>query len=349
LHRTPWTSARGALALALAWLSPGTAWAEDPPRETFRFVWVRAENADGCPSDVEMAKAVTQRLGWPALSERGPRSIEGVVQHDGDVWEVRIYLRDANGTLEGSRTLRAQSPTCTPVEQAASLAIALTIDSDAALPAPVATSLPPALPESTPPAPTPAPTPPPADAPRTPRASHPVTPVPHTAGWAAVAFRGVASAGLLPSVAPGVALAAELPVHAFVHATGGLLYLPEQRTSDARFAFGMTAAWLGGCLLPVDLSRAKLSLCAKAEGGAIHAVDLALAPLQPGDRAWVAGSVEGVMRLRLAGPLLAEIGGDFVVPFTRDRFVLEPQPATTVFQQGAIAGVFFVGAGMLFP
>jgi hypothetical protein len=332
----------GLLGIALAWLSPCAARADDASGETFRFVWVRAENAEGCSSDAEMARAVTERLGRLAFSEKGARSIEGVVQHEGDVWEVRIYLRDARGSLQGSRTLRAQGPTCAPVEAAASLAIALAIDSEAA--SPVAASaaapvppVPPAVPRSV--------TPPPEHKPPALSAAPP----PRVAGWGAVTFRGLASAGLLPSLAPGLALAAELPVRGAMHAAGGMLYLPEQRTSDAGFAFGMTAAWLGGCFLPVDLARTSLSLCAMAEGGAIHAVVLSLSPLSPGDRPWVAGSVEAVLRLRPAGPLLAEIGGDFIVPFTRDRFVLEPQPATTVFRQGPVAGTLFVGAGMLFP
>jgi hypothetical protein len=333
------------------WLRVGAARADEPSGEPFRFVWVRAENADGCSSDAQMASAVSKRLGRTAFSDHGTRSIEGVVHHDGDVWEAYIYLRDAKGNLEGSRALRARSPTCAPIEAAASLAIALTIDSEAALGSPVSAAAQPALPEPVTPPPAASATPTtcaPAAAVRTPPLL-PATPPPQPTRWGVVAFRVAASVGLLPSVSPAFALAAQRQIHAAVHATAGLLYLPEQQASDGRFAFGMTAGWLGACVVPVDVARTSWSLCVKAEGGGIHPVVRALEPLSPGERPWVAGSVETVLRGRIAGPLLAEVGADLVVPFTRDRFVLEPPPATTVFQQAKVAGAFFIGVGMLFP
>lgn len=163
-----------------------------------------------------------------------------------------------------------------------------------------------------------------------------------------VALRAVVAFGLLPALSPGLALSAEVPVYRWIHAAAGVLYLPEQRTENGGFAFGLTAAWLGACARPWDSSRTSLSLCANALAGGIHSVVLALEPVPPGERVWRGASLDAVFRVRIVGPLEAEVGADLVIPFTRYQFAVEQQSGIE-YQQPAAAGVGFLGAGMSFP
>ncbi len=339
-----------------------TAQAEDAPRGPFRLAWVRGERTESCADRAAIADGVERRLGRSVFSDSAPRSIETVVQHEGDVWEAHIYVRGDDGTLDGSRILSSRGSTCAGIEAAATLAIALAIDPEAALgpppspasavlrPAPVPVPSPSA---ATPPAPCPTPeAPQPAPAVVPPpcpveRPCPPNGPSPGPSSRGAATLRAIAALGLLPATSPGVALSVDLPAYRFVHAAAGVLYLPEQRTANRDDAFGLTVAWLGVCARPVDSSRTSLSFCASGQAGGIHSVVFALEPAQPGDQVWVGASVGGVFRARVVGPLEAEVGADLVVPVTRYAFTV--QGAGTAFRGAPVAGVGFLGAGMSIP
>jgi hypothetical protein len=125
------------------------------------------------------------------------------------------------------------------------------------------------------------------------------------------------------------------------------MYLPEVHTSVGDFAFGLTAGWGGACVR-TDRARANLSLCGKVLLGAIHSVVFSLEPAEPGERWWAAGALSAQARLRVAGPVLAELGLEAVAPMTRDRFLVGGH-ADPVFRQGPVAGIAFVGLGVTIP
>jgi hypothetical protein len=362
-----WRLALPVILLASSWTA--FARADEMP---FRLVWVRGERTESCAGPEAIAQGVTQRLRKNVFSASAPRSIETVIQHEGDVWEAHIYVRDADGTLKGSRILNSHDATCASIEAAATLAIALAIDPEGALrpapspapssgpavPASPATTMPPPPSSSTPP-PLPAPNPPPAPPaplPPPPPAPPPcpvqrscpaaVTPEGPPGSGGAVTLRGLVAFGLLPTASPGFALSAEAPVYRGLRATSGVLYLPEQRTADGDFAFGLTAAWLGACARPWQASRTTLSVCASTLLGGIHAVVVSLEPVHPGERVWGGVSLDAALRVALVGPLIGEIAADLVIPFARYRFEQAPR---LVFQQSAAAGVGFVGVGMSIP
>ena len=347
--------------MALLWSRPARA--DDAPPGAFRLVWVRGERTESCAGAAAIMQGVSQRLGKNVFSESALRSIEAVLQHEGDLWEVHIYVRDADGKLNGSRILTSRTPTCASIEAAATLAIALAIDPEAAFRPPPPTSPSPSAPA---PAPTPAPTPAPAPAPA-PALAPPLPPPPHCpverpcpppsssppfpppSSVGSVSLRAVVAFGLLPATSPGLALSADVPAYRWLHASAGVLYLPEQRTpATPDVAFGMTAAWLGACARPWDSSRASLSLCAAAMAGGIHSVVYALEPDSPGERPWAGASLDATLRVRLVGPLEAELGADLVFPITRYPFAVSPQ-FPNLFQQSLPAGVLFLGVGMSFP
>src|SRR5215472_13571955 len=95
----------GAAAVAGALAVPGVASVAraDAP-EPVRLVWVRAPGAEACPDGAAIQQSVTARLGRSVFSEDAPRTLEAVVQREpGPVWTAHIYLRDAGGSLVGSR------------------------------------------------------------------------------------------------------------------------------------------------------------------------------------------------------------------------------------------------------
>ncbi|MGA7120005.1 MAG: hypothetical protein WBY94_07910, partial [Polyangiaceae bacterium] len=96
-----------------------------------RLVWVLGERTQGCADRATIARRVVARLGREVFSESAPRSVEGVVQHEGDRWDAHLYVRDGDGSLFGSRYLSSTAPDCSALDAAVTLAIALAIDPDA--------------------------------------------------------------------------------------------------------------------------------------------------------------------------------------------------------------------------
>jgi hypothetical protein len=368
--------------LGASWISGARA--DEAPRDGFRLVWVRGDGTESCGDRASIAEGITRRVGRPILSDSAPRSVEGVLLHEGDSWEAHIYVRDENGTLKGSRVLTSQDPSCGAIQTAATLAIALAIDPEATFRAPLASPPPSSAPSvgvvagsvgraSAPSAPSTSAASPPASATSPPAAASPATSLPATpppaptlasppverpplsnppqqspqASAGSAGLRAVVAFGLLPSTAPGLALSTEVPLYRWLRGAAGVLYLPEQPTASGDFAFGLTVARLGACARAMESLRATLSLCADVLAGAIHSVVLTLQPVHPGDRAWAGAAIGAVLHAHLAGPLEGQIGADLVVPFTRYPFVV--QGGGTAFQEAPAGAVFFAGAGLSIP
>jgi len=338
-----------------------------------RLVWVLGERTQGCGDRATIARRVVERLGRDVFSESASRSIEGVVQHEGDRWDAHLYVRESNGSLFGSRYLTSTAPDCTALDAAATLAIALAIDPEAAA-RPVAvstaaTTAPIAMPEApTTPAgaaaspsvlaPPPAPeesaatastrpalaTPGTRPAPLAPRPS----PATSRSGSLAATARALVAGGVLPGVAPGAALSVEGPVDRPFQATAGVLYLPETRTPARDFGFGLTAGWLGACAQPWADDRVAVAFCGTILVGGIHSVVYTLEPTNPGEIFWASASASFTARFRIAGPFVVEVGGEGLVPFTPYRFDVTGQ-TSQAFREESVAGFGFVGLGVSIP
>ncbi len=313
--------------------APVLALAQDAGR--FRFAWVRDESAEHCPDGPAIAREVTRRLGRDPFAASDAPSIEASVRRDGPRWTARLVVRDADDASLGVREFTSDAPDCAPIAAAITLGVALSIDPAAALRPP---------PPPTPPAPAPAPPPPPA--PRVLRP--PETPWSRRAG---VSLRALGAVGLLPSVAPGVALAAEGPIVGRLRWSVGLLYLPDSGLVTARgsFAFGLVAAQAAPCLDLWRVPRASLTGCVGVELGALRSAVLRGDPSTVGERPWAAAFAGLRLRARLLGPLAGELGVEAVVPLVRDRFFEGGPARDTAFQQASLAGVAFAGLGIQFP
>lgn len=297
--------------------------------------WVRGDGAAGCPDAGFIEAQVAARLGDDPFQRPPTQFIEALVTRPAQALLVAIAMRGADGALLGSRTLTSAAEDCRSVANAAALTIAILIDPDALLRAPLPASAP------TPPAAT-APVPAPAAAPA------PGGP----AGRMTVGALG--TWGLLPRAALGAALAATVDSgpRAAVGVTGA--FLPERRTAAPNdgFAFGLSTGEVDGCFVPLGGGRSRLrgELCAGLWAGILHAVVYASTPLAPGQR-W---SFAATQLMRLVMPLpfsraaVVEVGAGLAEPFPRRAFFIEGQPAgmDTVFTQPALAATGFVGLGL---
>jgi hypothetical protein len=163
-----------------------------------------------------------------------------------------------------------------------------------------------------------------------------------------VTLRGVLADGLLPSASPGVEVAGKLPVSGIVQVAAGAILLPEVRTAASDLGFGLTALWAGACADVWSGPWGAASLCAAAMLGAIHAVVYVLEPTTPGQQLWGAASVTPGIRVRIAGPLIMEVGGELIVPATRQQFTVGGRPGVA-FQEPPVAGLGFLGLGLSIP
>jgi hypothetical protein len=317
--------------------------AEAPP--AYELSVARLEGAGSCPDRTYFQRGVAARLGRVPFAEPAERTIETVLSRRGDGWHAEITLRDAQGIELGRRGIDATGPDCGPLAQATTLALALTIDPDAALGVP-GTGPPP---EPSPVAPSPLSPPPcperacPAAAP-CPRA---VCPVPPERPYLAASARAILAMGLIPGPAPGVALVAEGGSRT-LRGELGLLFLPEKPADDARFAFGLTSAAAGACAALPPLGRLELGLCGEIQLGALHAVVHELSPVDPGDQLWLAASLGPRVALDVWSPLTLEVGISAVAPLLDRTFdvagIQEP-----VFRPASVGAVSFLGVGIRTP
>jgi hypothetical protein len=321
---------------------PSVAAAEE--LSTFRLSWLRGEGAESCPSAQELERAVQSRLGRDPFAENAEQAIEASVARSGDAtWHIQIRVRDAGGKKMGSRELDTEASDCRAIADALALAVALAIDPDAELgppPPPLARVEPATVP---PKAPAACPAPPACPGPAPCRCPPPTRATVH----ATFTGRALLAGGILPGVASGAGMSGDLAISRW-HATLGFYWLAE--TKARGFAFGLSAASVGGCVDAIRSESTTLGLCTGVQFGAMHSVvrDPNLRPDGPGERLWVALEFGPRLSWRGPGPFYAELGGSLLAPLTRPAFGvrLEPNPR---FQPDMPCGVGFAGLGVAVP
>jgi hypothetical protein len=82
--------------------------------------------------------------------------------------------------------------------------------------------------------------------------------------------------------------------------------------------------------------------------GAIHSTTSGAQALDNGDRLWSAGGLAAQLRLRIAGAIFAEVGGEALVPFERRDFDAVGRQAS-VFQEAPVCADAFAGLGVSIP
>ena len=153
-------------------------------------------------------------------------------------------------------------------------------------------------------------------------------------------------------------LSTHLAVSRWVSFTGDALWMPERKTADERFGFGLSAFGLGACWNILAQGAIDLGACGSLWGGALHAVVYQLTPTRPGDHflgcsvavAALASRPHPAPRRQDRSRFLAfaEVGFHLFVPLARQPFLVSGEEAPA-FQESPRAILPFVGLGAKLP
>ena len=323
-----------------------------PPKYDRRvsLSWTRGAGAEDCITQAELERRVTARLGRNPFAADAPRTLDASVKRKQAGRVAELHLRDKKGTAIGERSFESSDASCSSLEDAAVLAIALLIDPEAAL-----------APPPSPPPPGSAAQgsgaqgqPPPVLVPvwvAVPVRTAPPPTIPHASPRpvrVAAAVPLTVSAGPLPRAAVGTGLWVDVEPVRRAHVVAALSWLPEVGTDDGDFSFSLVTGFLGGCGDVWAGWRHALGLCGGMRLGAMSAISHRLTPLEPGEQPWV--ETDGSIRLLLqpAGPLLVggELAGGLVL--LRPRFLVAPAERVAFHPSAAtVAGTIW--AGVRFP
>ena len=289
---------------------------------SYRLQVVRADGAGTCDSAAGIERDVAQRLGRNPFSDEGERGIDIVLSRVETKWVARLYLRIDANEADAARVIESEAADCAELGKSVALAVALAIAPE--LPPP-----PESRPEPSCPPPPPAP-PAPASAPSL---------------HGAVAVRALYSPNMLPKSAVGTALSVTLRGDVVGANLGGIFY-PERelRAPAAQLGFGVSAAFVSGCLW-ARVRNPEVWSCIGARAGALHSVVYGPLPEQAGDHFWAAGAGELGLRQRLFARLFVEAGLAAVLPLLRYRFRID-DASTPIYEQGAAVVEGSLGLGL---
>lgn len=276
---------------------PGRCRSQAPER--YELVWT-APDADSCPGAPAVAAEIAVRLRRNPFSHGTEQAIQVELGGEPGEWSAAISVRHADGTISWSRALESREESCYTLADAIVLSIVLMID-------PAAVALAPEVvePQQSPIEPTApdagtvvASPPEDSDTLRS-RADDPGV----DRGRLSASLGASLVGGVLPRLAPGVALRLGGPLSEVLRWGVGMHLYPQVRTSDSDFAFGLTSVSLSLCAEVAPHERLRLGACLSPMVGVIHGVVFEPEPTFPGDRPWLGLSTDAAAALRLAGPL----------------------------------------------
>jgi hypothetical protein len=295
------------LASAFVW-RPSSAQLNETP------IRLEYDAAEGCPSRETFVAGLRARTGHFELTLAGPQATTyRVTLRAGDESRGRVESRDASGA---ELVQELHGGTCGEVADALALVLALALDARATELSALLVAPPP--PPSRTSSPAAAPPELPSDRPlgRTSRASR----------WAISSTLGVDVTG--PFVGPEALLEGALIPPT---ADRGLAFLLDARVGASfawsRFgdSFGDVAqltrasALLDLCPLRLASGRLVASACARGEAGALTASGGSVQKTRP----WLAGGALVVAHWTFGDRVFVQLEGGAVVPFQRDRFLLD--------------------------
>jgi len=330
-----------ALAVALAVLL-GTSAARATP--TARLVYSRSTDAESCPDEPALRHAVAARVGYDPFFPYATRTVVATLTRRDGAFVATVDLVDERGIAHGARELRSTAG-CSDLLDTVALTIAIAIDPQSlAGPAPAPASAPAPAPAPAP-ASAPAPAPAPALASAEPDRDMP-TPRPPTSPRSTTveaSAGAVASLGVAPGPAVGVALGADLRWRLFSLGVEGRVDAPASKAAQGG---GEVSSWLTvGALVPCAY-YGPLMACALLQGGSMQSSATGVPDTHPRQVAWwAAGGRIGV---------LLPLGADLHLRLRTD-VVADLQPATleldggSVWPAPAVAASFGADALLRFP
>lgn len=327
------TAALGLLAASLGSVDADAA----PPAGASSLGWVRHPGAETCIGSRALAEAVEARLGRPVFGSaaQADLAIEGRIEREpGGAWRAVIAVAGADEVALGTRELRSEAPSCHALDAELALVIAVMLDPQADL--------------------RPAPAPAPAVVARPALIAIPYRLPPPAEPWRGGLQAGaVFSLGLLPGPGVGLSVRGRLtPPRWPAIELGGALWLPGQAATGSR---GTRLALVEGlvalCPLRTSASGFDLGACAEIRIGQIRSGGFGFNLSFDQERPTVAPSLEGQLRRRLVGPLVAGLGLGLLVPIVRDRFYygVSGGQKLEVFRMSLLAGTLEATLGVELP
>ena len=296
-------------------------------KEPLRLSLVREDAARACPDALEVEALVRTRLRRDPFA--GAMKAHAEVTLGGDLRRLRARIRIVeDGAIVGERTL--ESDACAPLAEATALALALYVDPNAGL-APTPTREAPPPPRETP----------------SPSQEH-ASPAPKDERSASLVASALFVGGALPRTAEGASVTGAVALGPLVSAEIFGWLLPEVRSDDRRFGFGLAGGGGRGCLDVVGTRAIRFGPCVGMFVGEIHAVVYEQLPTEPGGRAFVATTGDVRAAWRVVGPLVLGARAGALVPLVRNRFFVIGE-ADAVFRQPALALAGELGLGESIP
>lgn len=120
----PITKARSTLACGAAILLHASAARAEPAA---RFIYVRGEGTEACPSEWQVREAVVTRLGYDPFSSYAASTMFAEVTASGTGFTATLKLVDGESVVRGDRQLRVEK-SCGHLMEAMSLTISIAID-----------------------------------------------------------------------------------------------------------------------------------------------------------------------------------------------------------------------------
>jgi hypothetical protein len=327
----------GALSAAILAAAPCAAHA-DPPRapapRAMSLGWVRLPGAEACIGSRALAIAVERHLRREVFvpPPRATSAIEGRIERTPDGFRAVITMSNEAGVPVGTREIQSAGPRCAAINDDLALVVAVMIDPDAALAPPLPVD--PAPPPLTPPPPV--------------RVERP----PPLPWYVSLQAGGVAMFGLLPGVAGGVSIRSHVePPRFWGFEVGGVVFpTVTAQQGNAGAKFHLAEAFVVVCPLTLHAFGGALSACAGLRAGAIHAEGFGYRGATAQEQGVVDAAIEGRVRRRIVGPLLAAAGIGLVVPFLREKFTYTTAGMTQpLFQTFPVAGAVDLSLGVEFP
>jgi len=297
---------------------------------------------------------VVTRLGFdpfgagpPKAGASNVRTILVDLSVQGGGYRLTLVFHDDAGNVRSTRTLESASRDCRVVLEAASLAVALGIQSSLEQTArrpidtgPDAPAIDRDAETIVPPTPTPISTTNPTRRP----VVVPSPPLPPPlAARLEVAF-GVA-AGTLPRLAPGLAIGGLIEIRKGIWASARMLHVPGVLADDSRFAMSLSTARFGVCLDPWRVRRFDLLSCAHAGVGLISTVVSELTPVDRTPAFFGGGGLGQWIYYRPTRGLALFAGQEVTLPFDRYRLFVEGSDRT-VFTVAPITAYTFFGIAL---
>jgi hypothetical protein len=266
-------------------------------------------------------------------------SIEARVEHEGDRarWYAVIALRDAKGTVLGTRELASESVDCGPLRDSVALAMALMIDPDATL-------------HPLPPPPVVAP---PVAAERDKQAPAVIAP---PAAWRwNIAAQAAIGFGTLPKASGGVEvdLRATPPRFWQIDLYGGL-WAPQTEPvqSHAQTRFTMAYGGLDVCPVRVgDPRQLAFRLCAGGEFGVVQSTSEGFDTMRSQELATLDAVVRGSLDVPLGSALALVFGGRLGLALLNGHFVYEDASSVQhdIFDRPLVTATASAGLAVTLP